>query len=83
MLSELIFLDAILSRWLKTPDAPICELSLDTRDKRSRPYSREEIQAMRNTMKRYSWQSYIRVFYNEGPFVYPPDGYRIPSAPRP
>ena len=28
MLSELIFLDATSPRWLKTPDAPICEISL-------------------------------------------------------
>jgi hypothetical protein len=75
MLSELIFLNAILSRWLKTPDAPICEISLETRDKRARPYSREEIQAMRNSMKRLSPQSYIRLFYNEGPFVLPPGAY--------
>ena len=27
---------------------------------------------MRNRMKRLSRQSYIRVFYNEGPFVHPP-----------
>jgi hypothetical protein len=72
MLSELIFVNATLSRWLKTPAAPICEISLHMRDECARPYSREEIRAMRDTMKRLSWQSYIRVFYNEGQFVYPP-----------
>ena len=51
MLSELIFLNAVLSRWLKTPAAPICEISLETRDKRARPYFREEIRAMRSSMK--------------------------------
>ena len=65
------FFERDLSRWLKTPDAPICELSLETCDKRTRPYSREEIRDMRDNLKRLSWQSYIRVFYNEGPFIHP------------
>jgi hypothetical protein len=81
MLSELTFLNANLSRWLKTPDAPICELSLHSHDKRSRPYTGEEIQAMRYAMKRCSWQSYIRVFYNEGPFVHPPGAWPHPFHP--
>jgi hypothetical protein len=81
MLSELIFLNAVLSRWLKTPAAPICEISLETRDKRARPYFREEIRAMRSSMKRLSPQSYIRVFYNEGPFVHPPGAWPNPFHP--
>jgi hypothetical protein len=62
-----------LSLWLKTPDVPICEISLVAGDRRARPHSSMEIQAMRQTMKRYSWQCYIRLFYNEGPLA-PPGG---------
>ena len=82
MLAELMFLEATLSRWLKTPDAPICEISLAASDKRDRPYSSEEIQAMRGTMKRCSWQCYIRLFYNEGPFVHPPGSWPHPFRAR-
>jgi hypothetical protein len=64
-------LDTTLSRWLRTPDAPICEISLFVAEKRSRPYSAEEICALRKTMKSYCWQAYSRLFYKEGPFLLP------------
>ena len=76
--SELMFLNTTLSRWLKMPDAPICEHSPNVHEKRSRPYSAQEIRVMRKAMKRYSWKSYIRLFYNEGPFVLPPDAWPHP-----
>lgn len=78
MLVELMFLEATLSRWLKTPDAPICELSPNRTEKRSRPYSAEEIGALRETMGRCSWQSYLGLFYNEGPFVFRPGAWPHP-----
>jgi hypothetical protein len=69
--SELRLLEATLSGWLETPDAPICEISPYKLEKSCRPYSAEEVRAMRNAMKRHSWQTYSRLFYNEGPFVLP------------
>jgi hypothetical protein len=69
MFAELMFLNAVLSRWLKRPDAPICEISPNASEKRSRPYSTEEIRTMRQTMKRYAPRCYITLFYTEGPIV--------------
>jgi hypothetical protein len=69
---ELMLLKTTLSGWLKTPDAPICEISPYASEKRCCPYSAEEIRVMRDAMKRYSWRCYIRLFYNEGPFVLRP-----------
>ena len=78
MLIELMGLEATLSRWLRTPDAPICEIRPNAAEKRCRPYSAEEIQSMRKTMKRYCWQAYRRLFYNEGPFVPTPGAWPHP-----
>jgi endonuclease/exonuclease/phosphatase (EEP) superfamily protein YafD len=65
--SEVRLLETALSGWLKTPDAPICEISPYVFEKCCRPYSAKEIRVMRDAMKRYSWRCYIRLFYNEGP----------------
>ena len=64
---ELMAIQIVLSRWLQTPDAPICEINPHRGDKRSRPYTKQEIEQMREFLKRHSWGSYIRMFYNEGP----------------
>jgi hypothetical protein len=78
MLIELMFLEATLLRWLRTPDAPICELSPNRAEKRCRRHSAEEIRTMRETMKRNCWQACSRLFYNEGPLVFPPTGWPHP-----
>ena len=54
---------AALSAWLRTLDAPICKLSPNRTEKRFQPYSAEEIRAMREAMKRFSWQCYIRWYF--------------------
>jgi|SRR6516225_9809061 len=82
MFVELMCLNATLSRWLRTPDAPICKLSLFATEKRRRPYSAKEIRAMRQTIKRYSPQCYIRLFYNEGPFVLPTSPWPFAFCPK-
>jgi hypothetical protein len=48
---ELMAIHHVLSGWLKTPDAPICQLSLAYGEKRMRPCLPEEIQRMREFMK--------------------------------
>jgi hypothetical protein len=63
---ELMAIHHVLSGWLKTPDAPICQLSLAYGEKRMRPCLPEEIQRMREFMKRYNWMSYMRLFYGDG-----------------
>ncbi|MGA8480898.1 MAG: hypothetical protein WB696_23280 [Chthoniobacterales bacterium] len=70
MFIELMAIQIVLSRWLQTPDAPICEISPAWGEKRSHPYGEDEIQRMRSFMRQHSWWSYIRLFYNEGPWVY-------------
>jgi hypothetical protein len=69
MFATLMSINHILSGWLKNPNAPICELSLNYGEKRRRPYTVEEIRAMRETMKRYAPRCYITLFYTEGPIV--------------
>jgi hypothetical protein len=64
---ELMAIQIVLRRWLQKPDAPICEINPHRGDKRSRPYTKQEIERMRDFLKRHSWGSYIRMFYNEGP----------------
>jgi hypothetical protein len=64
---ELMAIQIVLRRWLQRPDAPICEINPHSGDKRSRPYTKQEIKQMREFLKRHSWGSYIQIFYNEGP----------------
>jgi hypothetical protein len=66
---ELMAIQIVLGRWLQKPDAPICEINSHCfpPDKRNRPYTKQEIEQMREFLKRHSWGSYIRIFYNEGP----------------
>jgi hypothetical protein len=78
MLVTLMYLNHILSGWLKKPDAPIWELSLNSAEKRRRPYTVEEIRAMRETMKRYAPRCYITLFQTEGPTVRPANGWPHP-----
>jgi hypothetical protein len=61
----------VLRRWLQTPDAPICEISLNYGEKRNRPYTEAEIRRMRDFLKRPAFWIYIGIFYNEGPRVLP------------
>jgi hypothetical protein len=66
---ELMAIQIVLSRWLQRPDAPICEINPHSGDKRNRPYAKQEIEQMREFLKRHSWGSYIGMFYNEGPRI--------------
>jgi hypothetical protein len=67
---ELMLIHLNLSKWIKTPDAPICEISASSSDKRSRPYSPEEITRMRAFMKKHNWTAYMQLFYNESPRIW-------------
>jgi hypothetical protein len=40
---ELMAIQHFLKRWLHTPDAPICEISLCHGETRNRPYSEDDI----------------------------------------
>ena len=64
---ELMLIHLNLSQWIKMPDAPICEISTSSSDKRSRPYSSEEITRMRAFMKKHNWTAYMQLFYSESP----------------
>jgi hypothetical protein len=55
----------VLRRWLQTPDAPICEISLNYGEKRNRPYTPDEIRKMRDFLKQHVPESYRRMFYDE------------------
>jgi hypothetical protein len=68
---ELMAIQHVLRRWLQTPDAPICEISLNCGEKRNRPYTPDEIRKMRDFLKRHAWWTYVGLFYNEGPRVLP------------
>jgi hypothetical protein len=70
MMIELMLIHLNLSKWIKTPDAPICEISASSSDKRSCPYSPEEITRMRAFMKKHNWTAYIQLFYNESPRIW-------------
>jgi hypothetical protein len=74
MFVELTFLDAILSRRLRKPDAPICELTPNTAEKRRRPYSTQEIRAMRETVSVTAGDA----TYNEGSIALPAVGWLHP-----
>jgi predicted metal-binding protein len=67
MLIELLAIQHVLKRWLQTPDAPICEISLRYGEKRNCPYTIAEIQKMRDFLKRHAFTTYIRLFYWDGP----------------
>jgi hypothetical protein len=69
MYIELMAIQHALKRWLQTPDAPICEISLNYGETRSRPYTEAEIRRMRDFLKRHAAITYIRLFYNEGATV--------------
>jgi hypothetical protein len=58
-------------RRLQTPDAPICEISLNYGEKRSRPNTPDEIRQMRDFLRRHAFWTYMGLFYNEGPRVLP------------
>jgi hypothetical protein len=60
-----------LKRWLQTPDAPICEISLNYGEKRNRPYKKAEIRKMRYFLKRHAWWIYVGLFCRDGPDVFP------------
>ena len=67
---ELMLIHLNLSKWIKTPDAPICEISASSSDKRSRPYPQEEIIRMRAIMKKHNWTAYMQLFYSESPRIW-------------
>jgi hypothetical protein len=60
--SELTFLEAALSRWLNTPDAPICKINPNPGETRNRSYTTEEIQRMKDDLKRLAPATYERLF---------------------
>jgi hypothetical protein len=68
---ELMAIQHALKQWLQTPDAPICEISLNYSEKRNRPYTPDEIRKMRDFLKRHAFWIYIGIFYNEGSKVLP------------
>ena len=70
MMIELMLIHLNLTKWIKTPNAPICEISASSSDKRSRPYSQEEIIRMRAFMKKHNWTAYMQLFYSESPRIW-------------
>jgi hypothetical protein len=68
---ELMAIEHALKRWLQTPDAPICEISLNYGEKRNRPFTPDEIRTMRDLLRRHAAITYIRLFYRDGPDVFP------------
>ena len=70
MMIELMLIHLNLSKWIKTPEAPICEISASSSDKRSRRYSPEEITRMRAFMKMHNWTAYMQLFYSESPRIW-------------
>ena len=69
MMIELMLIHLNLSRWIKMPGAPICEISASASDKRSHPYPAEEIARMRAFMKKHNWTSYMQLCYSESPRI--------------
>jgi hypothetical protein len=71
MYIEFMAIQHALKRWLQTPDAPICEISLNYGETRSRAYTEAEIRRMRDFLKRHAAMTYIGLFYRDGPDVFP------------
>lgn len=59
---ELMAVECVLRRWLKNPDAPIFEISSNSAEKRSRPYTVEEVQKMKDSLKHHAPGTYERLF---------------------
>ena len=66
MFIELMAIHGILTKWLRNPAARICDISNHANEKRTRPYTPEEIQSMRSIMKRHNWTTYMQLFYGDG-----------------
>jgi hypothetical protein len=54
-----------LRAWLRNPETPINQITLNFAEKRDRPYTKEEIQKMRDFFKRHAPNIYLRMFYGE------------------
>jgi hypothetical protein len=62
MYIELLAVECILSRWIKKPAAPICEISPFCGDKRLRPYWAEEVRRMKDFLRQHCPGTYERIF---------------------
>jgi hypothetical protein len=64
---ELLHISIVLRGWLKDANKPICELSRFHGEKRTRPYSTEEIARMKAFMLKHNWIGYMTLFCREQP----------------
>jgi hypothetical protein len=62
MYIELLAVECILSRWSKNQAAPIAEISPFYGDSRSRPYSAEEVNRMKDFLRNHCPATYERIF---------------------
>ena len=59
---ELLAVESILSRWVKNPAMPIAEISPFYGDNRSRCYSAEEVERMKDFLRQHCPATYERIF---------------------